>query len=126
MQKRVRMQKKKHDLLSKWAVSDAIDLYGLERWSGGIFTANDKGHIVLRETNGSPEIDLKELVDEIRMRGLHLPGLIRFTEILRHRLRQINEAFQKAIADHEYQGQYRGVYPIKVNQHRHILEDIVA
>ncbi|MCX7934207.1 MAG: arginine decarboxylase, partial [Planctomycetota bacterium] len=105
---RPRMQKKKKDPLSRWTVAESVDLYGIERWSVGIFGVNEKGHVVLRECNGSPEVDLKELVDEIRMRGLQLPVLIRFTDILRYRLRRINEAFATAMAEHKYQGQYRG------------------
>ncbi len=126
MPKRQRAKKKEKDLLSKWTVADAVALYGIDRWGEGVFAVNDRGHMCLRAQNGTPEIDLKELVDEIRLRGLELPVLIRFTDILQHRLRQIVTAFQDAIAEHEYRGEYLGVYPIKVNQHRHVLEDIMA
>ena len=70
-------------------------------------------------------MDLKELVDEVRRRGIGLPLLIRFTDILRNRVVHLNEAFRKAIAEYGYKGAYRGVYPIKVNQHRYVVETIV-
>ena len=73
----------------------------------------------------TPSFDLKELVDEVRRRGISLPLLIRFTDVLRHRVVHLNEAFRKAISEHNYKGQYRGVYPIKVNQHRYVAEQII-
>jgi len=126
MEKRLRMQRRKQDLPAEWTVEQANELYGFERWSHGVFGVNAAGHAVLHGLDGSPEIDLKELVDEIRLRGLPLPVLIRFTDILRRRMAQINEAFRRAMDEHDYKGDYRGVFPIKVNQHRHVLEDIVA
>ena len=74
---------------------------------------------------GTPSLDLKELVDEVQRRGINLPLLVRFTDVLRHRVVHLNEAFRKAIAEHNYRGSYRGVYPIKVNQHRFVVEQIV-
>jgi arginine decarboxylase len=70
-------------------------------------------------------MDLKELVDEVRRRGIGLPLLIRFTDVLRHRVVHLNQAFRKAITEHNYKGVYQGVYPIKVNQHRYVAEQIV-
>ncbi len=69
-------------------------------------------------------IDLKKLVDELRKRDIQLPTLIRFTDILKHRVGQIHDAFERAIKDHDYKGEYRCVYPIKVNQQRHVVEEI--
>ena len=74
---------------------------------------------------GSLPIDLKELVDDLRSRGLNLPLLIRFSDILKTRVEQLFGAFQQAIAEYGYKGSYRGVYPIKVNQQRHVVEEIV-
>ncbi len=119
------MQRKGRDPFETWSREDAVQLYGLERWSRGLFSINDTGHAVLRPDNGHPEIDLKALVDEIRLRGLDLPVLIRFTDVLRNRIHGIASAFREAIAEHRYRGEYRGVYPIKVNQHRQVIEDIV-
>jgi arginine decarboxylase len=125
MEKRARMKRKGADPFDRWSREDAVQHYGLERWSRGLFSVNAAGHVVLRPGDGRTEIDLKALVDEIRMRGLDLPVLIRFTDILRRRIGEIADAFRSAIRDHEYGGEYRGVYPIKVNQHRQVIEDIV-
>ena len=125
MQRR-RASRKEEDSLSQWGIADSIDLYGVERWSDGIFSVNKDGHVCLVGQKGIGDIDLKALMDEIRLRGLEPPVLIRFTDILRRRLDLIAEAFHKAIREHKYQGEFRGVYPIKVNQHRHILDDLVA
>ena len=124
MTRRTRIKKKEPDALSRWRVADSLELYGIERWSGGLFSANARGHLCLQD-NGEPRIDLKALVDEIRLRGLEPPVLLHFTDILRQRLALLNEAFRSAIDEYGYRGVYRGVYPIKVNQHRHVLEDII-
>ncbi|MCC8109028.1 MAG: biosynthetic arginine decarboxylase, partial [Planctomycetes bacterium] len=99
------------------------ELYGVDRWGKNIFEIGDNGNVVM--SAGTSRVDLKALVDEIRLRGLELPVLIRFTDILRHRFKIIHDAFQHAFNTYEYAGQFRPVYPIKVNQHRHIVEDIV-
>ncbi len=122
-EKRPRMQKKKSNPLDSWAPSDAAELYGVDRWGKNIFEIGDNGNVVM--SAGTSRVDLKALVDEIRLRGLELPVLIRFTDILRHRFKVIHDAFQHAFSTYEYTGQFRPVYPIKVNQHRHIVEDIV-
>ncbi|MCC8166248.1 MAG: biosynthetic arginine decarboxylase [Planctomycetes bacterium] len=122
-EKRPRMQKKKSNPLDSWAPSDAAELYGVDRWGKNIFEIGDNGNVVM--SAGTSRVDLKGLVDEIRLRGLELPVLIRFTDILRHRFKVIHDAFQHAFNTYEYGGQFRPVYPIKVNQHRHIVEDIV-
>ncbi len=126
MAMRPRMQQKKNDVLSKWSVDDAIDQYGIERWGAGLFTANSKGNVCLAANGDSPEIDLKALIDEIQLRGLELPVLLRFTDILRQRMGILHKAFDAAIKENNFQGEYRGVFPIKVNQHRHLLEDLVT
>ncbi|MCC8116982.1 MAG: biosynthetic arginine decarboxylase, partial [Planctomycetes bacterium] len=122
-EKRPRMQKKKSNPLDSWNPSDAAELYGVDRWGKNIFEIGDNGNVVM--SAGTSRVDLKALVDEIRLRGLELPVLIRFTDILRHRFKIIHDAFQHAFNTYEYAGQFRPVYPIKVNQHRHIVEDIV-
>lgn len=109
----------------RWTVADSLDMYAIRNWGAGYFGVNDKGHVIVHPGGpNTPSFDLKELVDEVRRRGISLPLLIRFTDVLRHRVVHLNEAFRKAIAEHGYKGQYRGVYPIKVNQHRFVAEQI--
>ncbi|MBL8914148.1 MAG: arginine decarboxylase, partial [Archangium sp.] len=109
----------------RWTVADSNDMYAIRNWGAGYFGINDKGNVCVHPGGPStPSFDLKELVDEVRRRGISLPLLIRFTDVLRHRVVHLNEAFRKAISEHNYKGQYRGVYPIKVNQHRYVAEQI--
>jgi arginine decarboxylase len=111
---------------STWSVADAMEVYKVRQWGAGFFGINERGHVVVSPRGkGGGMLDLKDLVDELRQRGIGMPILIRFSDILRTRIRQINEAFDKAIAEHDYTGPYMGVYPIKVNQQRHVVEEIV-
>ncbi|HLU69081.1 MAG TPA: biosynthetic arginine decarboxylase, partial [Kofleriaceae bacterium] len=107
-------------------MADSLELYSIERWSSGYFSINPDGNIIVTprgRDRGS--VDLKALVDELQRRGIQLPLLIRFSDILRSRIELLNRAFAQAIADMSYQGVYRGVYPIKVNQSRVVVEEIV-
>jgi len=91
------------------------------------FGVNEVGNVMAHPAG--PEggrIDLKELVDEVTRRGIGLPLLIRFSDVLKSRIIELNEAFKRAIAEYGYKGSYSGVYPIKVNQHKHVVEEIVA
>ncbi len=97
----------------------------MARWGNGYFSVNDAGHVQVHPTKEPARaIDLKELVDRLQLRGISLPVLIRFTDILKHRLGDIHAAFQRAIAQHQYQGGYSCVYPIKVNQQRQVVEEV--
>ncbi|KFE64790.1 biosynthetic arginine decarboxylase [Hyalangium minutum] len=110
----------------RWTLADALETYGIRNWGNPYFGINDKGHVCVHPDGPqAASMDLKELVEEVRRRGIGLPLLIRFTDVLRHRVRHLNEAFKKAITEQNYKGQYRGVYPIKVNQHRYVVETIV-
>lgn len=111
----------------KWTTEDSSKVYGIRDWGQGYFSVNDSGNVAVHPTQ-SPDtrIDLKKLVDELRERDIGLPVLIRFTDILRHRVGKIADAFNKAITDHDYRGRYRCVYPIKVNQQRHVVEEILS
>jgi len=92
----------------------------------GYFSINDLGHVVCHPQGpDAGAIDLKELVDEVVRRGIGLPLLIRFSDILKSRVVELHEAFKRAITEYGYKGEYRGVYPIKVNQHRYVVEEIV-
>jgi arginine decarboxylase len=110
----------------KWTVADSAEVYGIKSWGNNYFSINDTGNVQAHPggiENG--KIDLKELVDEVSRRGIGLPLLIRFSDVLKSRIVELNEAFRRAIAEYGYKGEYKGVYPIKVNQHRYVVEEIV-
>ncbi|MHB1035960.1 MAG: biosynthetic arginine decarboxylase [Pirellulales bacterium] len=110
-----------------WKVSDASELYEVARWGNGYFSIDQAGHLCVHPTKDPDRsIDLKQLIDHLQMRGIDLPILVRFAEILEHRLGEIHDAFQKAILEHQYQGKYCCVYPIKVNQQREVVEEILS
>lgn len=126
MEKRQRLAKKKKDALERWTIDDSAELYGIDHWGANLFGINKQGHAVMFGRGTSPDIDLKQLINDIRAHGLKTPVLIRFTDILKSRLKEIHSAFMSAFKENSYNGAYLGVYPIKVNQHRHILEDITS
>ncbi len=105
-----------------WSSNDALELYAINRWGHGHFTINDEGHLAL--VHGNQSIDLKHLVDSAEQRGIQLPLLLRFSHLIEARLQQINQAFQEAIDAYGYEAGYRGVYPIKVNQARRVVESV--
>jgi len=109
-----------------WSIADATELYEVERWGKSYFRIGDDGHLQVRPNRDSEHtIDLKSLVDQLQVRGLEPPVLLRFNGLLKDRLRRLNEVFQKAIAENEYLGQYCCVYPIKVNQQRSVVQKIL-
>ncbi len=111
---------------SKWTVADAAEVYAVKYWGNNYFSVNQLGHVQAHPAG--PEagaIDLKELVDEVARRGIGLPLLIRFSDVLKSRIVELNEAFRRAMSEYGYKGGYKGVYPIKVNQHRYVVEEIV-
>ena len=109
-----------------WTVERSAELYQVSGWGTPYFSINEKGHVEVRpDPTRDRALDLHELAMELRMRGLEFPILIRFRDILEHRIRLLNECFGRAIGEYGYQGVYRGVFPIKVNQQRHLVEEIV-
>jgi arginine decarboxylase len=109
-----------------WTVADANDLYEVSRWGKSYFSISPSGHVLVHPTKQPDQaIDLKQLVDHLQLRGIDLPILVRFRDILRHRLSDIHGAFQTAIAQHQYEGRYVCVYPIKVNQQRQVVEEVL-
>jgi len=112
--------------LRAWTVRDSAELYNVEGWGRGFFAINDAGNVEVTPAGpGSTRIDLKHLVDDLRSRGLRLPMLIRFSDILKTRVEQLAGAFRDAINDNDYKGRYLGVFPIKVNQARHVVEELI-
>jgi arginine decarboxylase len=109
----------------RWTVSDASELYDVPAWGKGYFSVGENGHLWVHP-NKDPKraIDLKELVDKVVLRGIHPPVLIRFGGILKHRMGEIHTAFMQSIQEHGYKGDYRCVFPIKVNQQRHVIEEV--
>ena len=109
-----------------WTVSDAAELYDVRRWGAGYFSVNAAGNLCVHPTKEpNRSIDMKQLVDDLQLRGIDLPILIRFAEILKHRLGEIHGAFQQAMKEHQFKGQYCCVYPIKVNQQRQVVEEVL-
>src|SRR3954453_8934048 len=111
---------------SDWDVESAIATYNVGRWGGDYFSANGNAKVEvgpLQDAGGS--IDSLCVVSEARARGLAFPLVIRFQDLLRHRVESVNRAFQAAITEFGYKSSYRGVFPIKVNQLREVVEEIV-
>ncbi len=114
------------EMKNEWDVEAASAAYNVEGWGGEYFSINRKGNVIarpLQQAGGS--IDLLEVVQEARERGLGFPLVVRFQDLLRHRVQSVNKAFQAAIAEFKYRSHYRGVFPIKVNQLREVVEEIV-
>jgi arginine decarboxylase len=110
----------------KWSVADAADLYEVDRWGKGYFSIGGNGNLLIHaDKNPHRSIDLKQLVDRLQMRGIDLPILLRFGEILQYRLKEIHDAFRHAMKDGGYRGEYCCVYPIKVNQQRQVVEEVL-
>jgi arginine decarboxylase len=110
----------------RWTPQLAAEYYDVASWSKGYLSVSDTGHVrVHPEKDPARAIDLKQLVDTLVLRGINLPILIRFADILKHRLAELEGAFRTAIAEHKYQGGYCCVYPIKVNQQRQVVEEVL-
>jgi len=115
-----------NDATPAWNIESARGLYNIQRWGAKYFDINDAGHVVAKPLQDAGAcVDLTDVIEEAKSRGLKCPILIRFQDILRHRVEAINKAFQSSIAEFGYQGKYRGVFPIKVNQLREVVEEIL-
>ena len=109
----------------RWTIADAAELYDVASWGKGYFSVGTNGHLWVHPTKEpNRAIDLKELVEKLELRGISMPILIRFAEILQHRLSELYQAFQNAIGEHGYKSNYVCVYPIKVNQQRQVVEEV--
>src|SRR5690349_16112552 len=112
------------DVSMPWDIPAARNLYNIHRWGAKYFDINEAGHVVampLQEAGIA--VDLTDVIEEATRRGLKFPLLIRFQDVLRHRMESINLAFRNSITEFGYQGKYRVVFPIKVNQLREVVEE---
>lgn len=107
-----------------WTPKKSLDLYGAQRWGDGYFGVNEKGNLVVRPSANGQEIDLFETTQMLVRRGIEAPVLFRFDGIIKNRIERLNKAFNTAIEQANYTGKYRGVFPIKVNQQRHVVDAI--
>jgi arginine decarboxylase len=111
---------------NSWNIQAARSLYNIDRWGAKYFDISDAGHVVARPLQeAGAVVDITDVIGEAKGRGLKFPLLIRFQDILRHRVEAVNQAFRNAIAEFNYQGKYRGVFPVKVNQLREVVEEIL-
>lgn len=112
--------------LRPWHIEDALELYNVAGWGAGYVSINERGNVVVRpRKDRAAAVDLKELIDELLLRDITPPVLVRFLDILGDRIEKLWNCFQQAAAEYGYQGHYYNVYPIKVNQQRPVVEEIV-
>lgn len=118
------MAKKKS--MQKWTVEDSVDLYGIRNWSSGYFDISSKGEVIIRPygREGGPEVSVLEIIHELKARGYDLPVLLRIENILDSQISLLHQTFRAAISNLGYKGEYRGVFPIKVNQQQQVVEKI--
>lgn len=112
--------------MRNWGASDSLKVYNIENWGDQYFSINPAGNLTVHPRKGEgPGIDLMSVIEEVKSQSVNLPVLIRFQDIIRHRVITLNETFRKVIAEYGYKGRYKGVYPVKVNQMREVVEEIV-
>ncbi|WP_194757470.1 biosynthetic arginine decarboxylase [Aliidiomarina indica] len=113
--------------MSQWSIEDAESLYGVKRWGAGYFSIGEHGNIQISPNHRKPDvfIDMQEVLDEMKAEGIEFPAVIRFHDILRSQVEILNETFRETINSADYEGRYVGVYPIKVNQMREVVEEIL-
>ncbi|MBQ4076181.1 MAG: biosynthetic arginine decarboxylase, partial [Mailhella sp.] len=112
--------------MQQWSVEDSVDLYGIRSWSTGYFDISPKGEVVIRPfgREGGPEVSVLEIINELKDRGYDLPVLLRIENILDSQISLLHQTFRAAISELGYKGQYRGVFPIKVNQQQQVVSKI--
>ena len=112
--------------MRKWRIEDSNELYNVSGWGLKYFSINEKGHVQVTPKPGCKPIDFREVIDELRVKDISAPLLLRFPDILDDRIRKLSSCFQKAAEEYSYQGQSYVVYPIKVNQMRQVVEEIIS
>lgn len=111
---------------SEWTYEKGAELYGINLWGHGYFRVNSAGNVAVSPTGATgPQVDLLELTQDLMDRGIRVPIMIRFPDIIKARVELINNCFNKAISEYGYKGAYSGVYPVKVNQQKHLVEELV-
>ena len=112
--------------MRKWRVEDSAELYNINGWGMKYFSINERGHVTVTPREGYASVDLKDVMDELRVRDVSAPVLLRFPDILDNRIEKISRCFKQASEEYDYQGQNFIIYPIKVNQMRPVVEEIVS
>ena len=112
--------------MRKWRIDDSTELYSVAGWGRNYFSINDKGHAQVTPRAGGPSVDLMEVMNELQLRDVTAPVLLRFPDILDDRIRKISQCFAKAAEEYKYEAKNFVVYPIKVNQMRQVVEEIVS
>jgi arginine decarboxylase len=111
---------------STWTIEQSVDLYDISRWGRPYFDVNEAGNMTVRPNPAQPQrLDIYDVAQEAKSQGHHFPILIRFQDLLREKVEELNKSFFSAIKEQKYHGTYRGVFPIKVNQLREVVEEIV-
>ncbi|MFH1050029.1 MAG: biosynthetic arginine decarboxylase [bacterium] len=111
--------------MRKWRVEDSVEIYNVKGWGLDYFSINDKGNVTVSPKKGSVAIDLKELVDQLELRDVSFPVLLRFPDILDDRIVSLTNCFENASKEYEFKGQYYAIFPIKVNQVKPVVEEII-
>ncbi len=112
--------------MRKWRIEDSSEIYNINGWGLKYFSINEKGHVQVTPREGGASVDLKDVIDELKIRDVSAPVLLRFPDILDNRIQKISLCFKKAAEEYNYKGQNFIVYPIKVNQMRQVVEEIVS
>ncbi|MDE5804664.1 MAG: arginine decarboxylase, partial [Paramuribaculum sp.] len=112
--------------MRRWKIEDSSELYNIKGWGMKYFSVNDKGHVTVTPREGYASVDLKEVMDELQVRDITAPVLLRFPDILDNRIEKISNCFKKASKEYNYQSQSYLIYPIKVNQMRPVVEELVT
>ena len=112
--------------MKKWRIEDSEELYNIKGWGVNYFGINDKGHVYVTPKKNSVQVDLKEVVDELASRHVTAPMLLRFPDILDNRIEKTDECFRKAAKEYDYQAEHFIIFPIKVNQMRPVVEEIIS
>ena len=112
--------------MRKWSIDDSAELYNINGWGLNYFSINEKGHVTVTPKVGGPKIDIKELMEELQVRDVSAPVLLRFPDILDNRIEKISSCFQAAATEYGYTGKNFIIYPIKVNQMRPVVEEIIS